>query len=214
MLRQTVQSVTISRLSVKKKVLPEKSSAYGAYDEKQRATTTTLDSVEINTSGENSNKNNLISTEKGEEIIEGHNQNTELSNEKEKEKEEEKEKDKEKLDGIEAVYDISVRGLDEMKNSAELSSPSPLEPLQHLISVALQDAIEANARPDSSTGPSSEESRKTVRCSALLVSADKVILPSNLLRAALVTRVLICKDNRAESSSVQAADDVVAAKSR
>ena len=210
MLRQTVQSVTISRIPVESKAHP-KDRPNDDFDEEIRPATA-LECAEESFLSDGAvpsiKSKSKSSPLAGEEVspsgdIKGDDgQNTELSSHEKK------------VNKVEDGNALLLEGLDEKKDCEESSSSSVVRPLQHVISVEFQDSAEANPRPDSRSDPGSEEGRKTVHCSALLLSAEKVIFPSTLLRAALVTRVLVCKDNKTDSSGIEAVSDEVLAKSR
>lgn len=206
MLRQTVQSVTISRIPVESRALA-KERPTDDFDGEMRPAAALECSEEITLSD-----GAALSIESSPLVGEGaspsedrngdDDQNTELSsNEK-------------KTNKVEDGDSAFLEGLNEKKDSDESSSSSVLKPLQHVISVEFQDSAEANPKPDSKSDSGLKEGRKAVHCSALLLSTEKVILPSTLLRAALVTRVLVCKDNKTESSGIEAVSDEVLAKSR
>jgi hypothetical protein len=205
MLRQTVQSVSISRIPVESKALPKERPADDFDDEMRPAIA--LECAKKSTLGAApsiKSKSNPLAGEEAspsEDIKGDDEQNTELSSEEKK------------ANKVEDGNALPLDGLN-AKDCEESSSSSAVRPLQHVISVEFQDSAEANPKPDSRSDPGSKVGRKSVHCSALLLSAEKVILPSTLLRAALVTRVLVCKDNQTESSGIEAASDEVLAKSR
>ena len=201
MLRQTVQSVTISRIPAERNVIPEENFPCDVAYKMQIATS--LDSLEKNSSSDDANdvniKSNRGTIEENQETYGAQVQKREMSSEKKK------------MDQVEVVCATPIHG---MKETTESNSSSTGKPLHHRISVSFQESVEVNFRSDSSQISSTDDGRKTVHCSALLLSAEKVVLPSNLLRAALLTRVLVCKDSKTESSGIESADDTVAVKSR
>lgn len=208
MLRQTVQSVKISRVPVESNALPKECPNDDFDDEMRPATALECAEESALSDGAAPSIKSKSSPLAGEEAspsedIKGDDvRNTELSSEERK------------MNGVEDGNALLIEGLNAKKDCAELSSSSAVRPLQHVISVEFQDSADANPKPDSRSDPGSKEGRKTVHCSALLLSAEKVILLSTLLRAALVTRVLVCKDNKTESSGIEAVSDEVLAKSR
>ena len=217
MLRQSMQSFIISRNPVERKVSPFKESSPSDINSKEQKAST-LGLVESNTlSDDNVDMNMSVESNQvtSARVVSGGVEraqflNTELSEEKRNVHEVEVE--------VEVVYATTpLNGLGEIKEIKEIiETDATLSAcaLQHFITVTFQEDTKANIRSDSSSGSSAEYDRKTVNCSALLLSAEKVILPSTLLRAALVTRVIIFRDNKTESSSTEALDDVVGSKSR
>ena len=199
MLRQTVQSVSISRIPVESKALVKERPSNDFDGEMPPATA--LECAEENDAAPSiKSKSSPLAGEEAspsEDRNGDDDQNTELSSEEKK------------MNKVKDGDSVLLEGLNE-KDCEGSSSSSVLKPLQHVISVEFQDSAEANPKPD----PGSKEGRKAVHCSALLLSAEKVIFPSTLLRAALVTRVLVCKDNKTESSGIEAVSDEVLAKSR
>ena len=209
MLRQTIQSVTSSRVPVESKAHP-KVRPTDDFDGDIRPATALecaeesvlSDGAALNTKSKS--KSSPLAGEEAspsEDRIGDDDQDTESSSVEKK------------MNKIEDGDSVLQEGSNE-KDCEESSSSSVVRPLQHVISVDFQDSAEANPGSDSRSDPDSKDSRKTVHCAALLLSAEKVILPSTLLRAALVTRVLVCKDNKTESSGIEAASDEVLAKSR
>ena len=230
MLRQSMQSVTISRIPVERKVSPlEERSPSGINSKEQIAATSIL--VESNTlSDGNVDMNMSVYVESSQVtsacVVNGGVErarflNTELREEMRKIDEDEDED--EVAVEVEVLYATTplnrlgeINDINEINETKEMDTTLPARALQHKITVTFQEDTKANIRSDSSSGLSAEYDRKTVNCSALLLSAEKVILPSTLLRAALVTRVIIFRDNKTESSSIgiEALDDVVGSKSR
>lgn len=222
MLRQSMQSVIISRIPVERKVSPLKDSSLSNINsEKQMAVASVV--IDNNTlSDDNADMNVSVESDQVTSagvVSEGVNGAQFLSNELSEEKR--------KIDAVEVEVEVvyattPLNGLGEIKEMKEINeikvtdTVSPACAFQHQITLTFQEDTKANIRSDSSAGASAEDNRKTVNCSALLLSAEKVILPSTLLRAALVTRVIIFGDNKTESSSVgiDALDDVVGSKSR
>jgi hypothetical protein len=212
MLRQTVQSVTISRVPVKSKAFPKELPTDDFDDEMRPASglecakeSALSDGAVPSIKNKSKSKSSLLAGEEASPSEDGKGddcQNTELSSEEKK------------VNGVEDGDTLLLEGLNAKKDCEESSSSSAVRPLQHVISVEFQDSAEANPKPDTRSDPGSKEGRKTVHCSALLLSAEKVILPSTLLRAALVTRVLVCKDNKTDLSGIEAVSDEVLAKSR
>ena len=218
MLRQSMQSVIISRIPVIKKVSPLKeSSPSDINSKKQIAAALGLiknnilsdDNADMNVSMESYQVTSACVVSGGVDEAQIQFLPTELSEEKIK------------IDEVEVEVEVvnATTPLEELGGINEIKiidTVSPACALQHQITVSFQEDTKANIRSDSSSDSTAEDDRKTVNCSALLLSAEKVILPCTILRAALVTRVLIFRDNKTESSTIgiDALDDVVGSKSR
>ena len=216
MLRQSMQSVIISRIPVIKKVSPLKeSSPSDINSKKQIAAALGLiknnilsdDNADMNVSMESYQVTSACVVSGGVDEAQIQFLPTELSEEKIK------------IDEVEVEVVYATTPLEELGGINEIKiidTVSPACALQHQITVSFQEDTKANIRSDSSSDSTAEDDRKTVNCSALLLSAEKVILPCTILRAALVTRVLIFRDNKTESSTIgiDALDDVVGSKSR
>ena len=109
-----------------------------------------------------------------------------------------------------------------LQSEVNLSSPKPLQPVPRLLSMVIGAStarpystdLTTSSEPalsESSSGSTSnsksrskftEEEDRVVRCATCLVEASRVPLPFSAVRAALASRVLVCRIGRREGAGV------------